>query len=82
MITHIHPHALQRNKWHSGDGDDYLKSSSDIQYNSGNARDIIVGGNGNDTIIGGLGGDTLRGNAGNDFIMGRAGADWIEGGKW
>ena len=74
--------ATEWNKWHGGDGDDYLKSSSDSHiYNSGNARDIIVGGNGNDTIIGGLGGDTLRGNAGNDFIMGRAGADWIEGGS-
>ena len=44
--------ATEWNKWHGGDGDDYLKSSSDTHYNSGNARDIIVGGGGDDTLIG------------------------------
>ena len=44
--------ATEWNKWHGGDGDDYLKSSSDTHiYNGGNARDIIVGGTGADSFV-------------------------------
>ena len=59
--------STEWNKWHGGDGDDYLKSSLDSHiYNGGNARDIIVGGAGADTINGGNGTDTLTGGDGID----------------
>jgi len=72
--------ATEWNKWHGGDGDDYLKSSSDTHYNSGNARDIIVGGTGDDRITGGSGNDTLLGGAGNDTLFGSEGYDTLTDG--
>lgn len=65
--------ATEWNKWHGGDGDDYLKSSPNSHiHHGGNARDIIIGGIGTDTLTGGDGIDRfalkLDANAGTDTI--------------
>ena len=73
--------AREWNKWHGGDGDDYLKSSPNSHiYHGGNARDIIVGGKGNDRLAGGLDNDTLIGGGGDDTLIGDGGPDRLDSG--
>ena len=72
-----------------GQGDDYIDGSNiaaleltdDIDVNTDNDRDSLVGALGDDTILGGDDDDTLIGGSGNDLLDGGIDEDSILGGN-
>ncbi|WGW02775.1 Ig-like domain-containing protein [Tropicibacter oceani] len=72
-----------------GQDDDYIDGSApaeleltdDIDVNTENDRDSLIGALGNDTILGGDDDDTLRGGSGNDVLDGGIDDDLMFGGN-
>ncbi|WP_425100643.1 Ig-like domain-containing protein [Tropicibacter sp. S64] len=71
-----------------GADDDYIDGSApaaleltdDIDVNTLNDRDSLIGGDGNDTLLGGDDDDTLSGGTGNDLLDGGIDEDSLDGG--
>ncbi|CUH77121.1 Ig-like domain-containing protein [Tropicibacter naphthalenivorans] len=72
-----------------GQGDDFIDGSApseltltdDIDVNTENDRDSLIGALGNDTLIGGDDDDTLIGGSGNDLLDGGIDEDSLNGGN-